>query len=322
MQITYKLLVQAKLLKDEGNKTWEETDKFVSKLTGASTANRLRYLIESASTTFLELQTPEEAAGFLEKLVDIESLGDFCAKAGLTWQTLIKGSFEYMDSSPNNGLPIELEHFRKKQQLPFHQMHSWFTRMTGTDIAQPKLKKMLDKTMTAFRKMQTNSGKPGGATALSSFRMTPFVSSLPASHSPALPIPASSPSDQHCLGSGFHPLSSTVPDYSSSPLSAAEANLKLAHKGSELAAARQHNEDLERKISALHDKSAVINFMERCCIKDDAYKWPQVQDQAVMESKFVIMSDFEMSSRNGRIWTLDDAHSVRARFNAYKQYFL
>ena len=89
-----------------------------------------------------------------------------------------------MDSSPNSGLPIELEHFRKKQQLPFHQMHSWFTRMTGTDIAQPKLKKMLDKTMTAFRKMQSNSGKPGGATALSSFRMTPFVSSLPASHSP------------------------------------------------------------------------------------------------------------------------------------------
>ena len=65
-----------------------------------------------------------------------------------------------------------------------------------------------------------------------------------------------------------------------------------------------------------------MNFMERCCIKDDAYKWPQVQDQAVMESKFVIMSDFEMSSRNGRIWTLDDAQSVRARFNAYKQYFL
>ena len=70
----------------------------------------------------------------------------------------------------------------------------------------------------------------------------------------------------------------------------------------------------------LHDKSAVANFMERCCIKDDAYKWPQVQDQVGVESKFVIMSDFEMSSR---IWTLDDAHSVRPRFNAYKQmYFL
>ena len=156
-----------------------------------------------------------------------------------------------MDSPPNNGLLIELEYFCKKQQLAFHQMHSWFTRMTRTDIAQPKLKKMLDKMMKAFRKMQSNSGKPGGATVLSSFRMTPFVSSLPASHSPALPIPASSPSDQHCLGSGFHPLSSTVSDYSSSPLSAAEANLKLGHKGSDFAAARQHSEDLERKISTL-----------------------------------------------------------------------
>ena len=65
----------------------EETDKFVSKLTCASTANQLRYLIGSASATFLKLQTPEEAAGFLEKLVDIEGLGDDCAKAGLTRQT-------------------------------------------------------------------------------------------------------------------------------------------------------------------------------------------------------------------------------------------
>ena len=85
--------MQAKLLKVEGNETWEKTDKFVSKLTGASTANRSKYLIEGASATFLKLQTPEEAADFLEKLVDIEGLGDFCAKAGLTWQTLIKGSF-------------------------------------------------------------------------------------------------------------------------------------------------------------------------------------------------------------------------------------
>ena len=71
-------------MKDEGNKTWEETEN-VSKFTGSSMACQLKYLIGSATASFLKLQTPNEVVGFLEKSVYIDGLEDVCAKAGLTW---------------------------------------------------------------------------------------------------------------------------------------------------------------------------------------------------------------------------------------------
>ena len=56
----------------------------------------------------------------------------------------------------------------------------------------------------------------------------------------------------------------------------------------------------------LEDSLASVNFMERCSVKQDAYKWPTRPDRATVHAKFILASNLPMTSSNGRIWTLDN----------------
>lgn len=52
----------------------------------------------------------------------------------------------------------------------------------------------------------------------------------------------------------------------------------------------------------LEDSLASVNFIERCSVKQDAFKWPTRPDRATIHAQFILASNLPMTtSTNGRI---------------------
>ena len=73
----------------------------------------------------------------------------------------------------------------------------------------------------------------------------------------------------------------------------------------------------------LTSATAVVNFMSQCKQKQTTFKWPETVDKAEVDQKFVLASDFNMSTTNGRFWTLSQAEHklIQAKYRAFKQLY-
>ena len=69
------------------------------------------------------------------------------------------------------------------------------------------------------------------------------------------------------------------------------------------------------------DDLATVNFMERCLIRNEAYRWPHRVDETQVSAKYVFCANFELTTTNGRVWLLQDSDSVLERFATYKELF-
>ncbi|KAL3857378.1 hypothetical protein ACJMK2_012053 [Sinanodonta woodiana] len=62
-----------------------------------------------------------------------------------------------------------------------------------------------------------------------------------------------------------------------------------------------------------------VNFLERCMIRDDAYRWPDIPDEADVNAEYVFISDFELGSANGRVWMVKHPNILKDRLLAFQQ---
>lgn len=110
-----KLLLQVFMLKEDGAKSWKDTEEFLHKVIGRDDipCNRMRTLTEKALRKVKEL-LPDTLPSFLESKVDIDALGPFLSSLGFTRASLLNCDFSITDSVPTNGMMIELGRFQKK----------------------------------------------------------------------------------------------------------------------------------------------------------------------------------------------------------------
>ena len=78
--------------------------------------------------------------------------------------------------------------------------------------------------------------------------------------------------------------------------------------------------EVEEKVD---DETAIINFMCGCSTKNTVYKWPLSPDKGRVHEKFVLAASFDMSSANGRFWTLSKENSnlIAMKYQAYKELY-
>ena len=116
---TNKLLLQIFLLKEEGGKSWKETEGFLTKIVGEFQQNRLRYLTEKCVKEVKKLDADDASclSSFLQKVVDVDNIGTYLTKAGFTRSSLLNCFFDIVDSTPTNGMLIELGRFQQKSSL-------------------------------------------------------------------------------------------------------------------------------------------------------------------------------------------------------------
>jgi hypothetical protein len=63
--------------------------------------------------------------------------------------------------------------------------------------------------------------------------------------------------------------------------------------------------------SLANDSLAKVNFMEKCTVKKNTYRWPPARQSAEVEAKFVIAedTDFNLATNTGPISTLSSSCS-------------
>ena len=163
---TSKLLLQIFLLKEEGGKSWKETEGFLTKIVGKFQQNRLRYLTEKCVKEVKKLDADDASclSSFLQKVVDVDNIGTYLTKAGFTRSSLLNCSFDIVDSTPTNGMLIELGRFQQKSKVSIDTLLSWFTKMTQVAAPLPqgtssKLRSWINDLTKRMTKLQKNSNK-------------------------------------------------------------------------------------------------------------------------------------------------------------------
>ena len=244
-----KLLLQIFLLKEETGKTWPYTEAFLHKILGREVAkDRMRTLTEKAVRD-LERLTSEAISSFLDTVVDIDGLGELLTNAGFTKDSLLSSSFEVLDSTPSNGLLIELGKFQKKHQMPNGTLLHWFCLLTGVTVKLPdgsaaKMHRWVNDLTAQLKKLQSNRGKTGGSGALEAFRSALFA------------IPDMFPTS-----------SSSTSETQSNNAPAADKNGGLHSK---LAALRRQHEESEHLISSLTCQINVLAEEKKALTKEIA----------------------------------------------------
>ena len=66
---------------------------------------------------------------------------------------------------------------------------------------------------------------------------------------------------------------------------------------------------------------ATVRFLEILSLKKNIFRWPAVEDIGRVESKFVFAHGLGISTKNGRIWAVDNASEVVNRYEMYKKHF-
>ncbi|KAL3860484.1 hypothetical protein ACJMK2_010606 [Sinanodonta woodiana] len=62
-----------------------------------------------------------------------------------------------------------------------------------------------------------------------------------------------------------------------------------------------------------------VNFLERCMIGDDAYRWPDIPDEADLNAEYVFISDFKLGSANGHVWMIKHPNILKDRLLVFQQ---
>ena len=72
-------------------------------------------------------------------------------------------------------------------------------------------------------------------------------------------------------------------------------------------------------VKVLSDDEAEVSFMQMCKVKEGLLRWPSSVDRDIVSAIFVLTSNFDLSSENGRTWQI--ANSEIERMNKlYDQY--
>jgi hypothetical protein len=73
-------------------------------------------------------------------------------------------------------------------------------------------------------------------------------------------------------------------------------------------------------VKVISPESAVVNFME--CVRKNSYHWPGSPYIDTIDSKFVVNSDFLMTTATGRMWSVSNHKVLAKTFSAYLKKYI
>ncbi|KAL8595460.1 hypothetical protein ACOMHN_024159 [Nucella lapillus] len=81
--------------------------------------------------------------------------------------------------------------------------------------------------------------------------------------------------------------------------------------------------DDDYHIGSIHElkdsNTATINFMKKCVISNNTYMWPQPQLYDDISWCYIFEADFQIDTRNGRIWNVPIDTNLDLKYQMYKK---
>ena len=66
---------------------------------------------------------------------------------------------------------------------------------------------------------------------------------------------------------------------------------------------------------------AVVTFLQTCGLNSSVLRWPSSPDIDTVSSKYIFATDFDMTTKNARIWTTTDMKKLCEMYVQYKQLY-
>ncbi|XP_076441384.1 uncharacterized protein LOC143280571 [Babylonia areolata] len=64
---------------------------------------------------------------------------------------------------------------------------------------------------------------------------------------------------------------------------------------------------------------ARVNFLRKCTVANNTYVWPHKPEDDSISAMFVFSSGFEVTTQNGRVWSVPEHDKLRKMYLLYKQ---
>ena len=75
-------------------------------------------------------------------------------------------------------------------------------------------------------------------------------------------------------------------------------------------------------VEVINKTSGNVTFMEKCGLKQaNVYRWPAVVDVDVVSAQYILHWDFDVSTSNGRAWSVPDRELLNTMYRKYKQLY-
>ena len=71
--------------------------------------------------------------------------------------------------------------------------------------------------------------------------------------------------------------------------------------------------------TVLSEESAEVNFMKKCVVTSNTYVWPGAPDTDIVKAQFVFLADFDITTSNGRIWSVTSDVKLCQKYAAFKK---
>ena len=71
--------------------------------------------------------------------------------------------------------------------------------------------------------------------------------------------------------------------------------------------------------NVLSEESAEVNFMKKCVVTSNTYVWPATPDTDIVKAQFVFFADFDITTSNGRIWSVTSDVKLGQKYAAFKK---
>lgn len=74
-------------------------------------------------------------------------------------------------------------------------------------------------------------------------------------------------------------------------------------------------------VNIANDQQADVQFLERCSLSNAKFRWPRKDDIDTVDAKYVFSSNFEVTTSNGRVWTVMDVGLIDELYKIYKRQY-
>lgn len=74
-------------------------------------------------------------------------------------------------------------------------------------------------------------------------------------------------------------------------------------------------------VNIANDQQADVQFLERCSLSNAKFRWPRKDDIDTVDAKYVFSSNFEVTTSNGRVWTVMDVGLIDELYTIYKRQY-
>jgi len=137
VDINNRLLLQLLLLKEEGDKSFDDTAEFLRQFVSLPFRDtvlscRLRYLLVQAEKCAGKLTENEHTAFLAQPVSVVDRIGPYLD--GETAHFLVTGEHLTSSHTPTNGLLKDLNYLRKKRNCTFSNMVDWWKQLTGMSV--------------------------------------------------------------------------------------------------------------------------------------------------------------------------------------------